>query len=161
AQWYERVHTDDLSPYYALLAHHWGSARVNPKTIHYLEKAGDQALENDANEEARKFFSEAVRLADRAPTPHDDRAEPFTVESDRRASWDVRLGDAHQRMGMLAESEHHFRHALSRLDHRVPDSTRELLGGVAAETVRQARERLRPHRTARTSAATTAVSRMV
>ena len=63
AEWYERNYADNLSPYYALLAHHWEKAEVAPKTIEYLEKSGEQALRNFANEEAAAFFERALRLA--------------------------------------------------------------------------------------------------
>lgn len=147
AEWYERAHGDDLPLYYALLAHHWGSARVTPKTAHYLEKAGDQALNNDANEEAGRFFSQAILLMDGAANREAwDDWLPDAADPLRRARWDLRLGEVHHRMGLLTESERHFREALRRLDHGVPDSTPALLRGVTVELVRQASRRLHPPR---------------
>jgi class 3 adenylate cyclase len=157
AQWYESTYTTDLAPHYALLAHHWGCSRVTAKTIHYLEKAGDQALENDANEEARRFFGEAVQLVDRPPKDADD--DRFQVEPDRRAQWEVRLGEAHHRMGMLAQSEHHFRDALRRLDFAVPDSAQALLRGVITEIMRQFGERVRRRRESTSAPASEAGTR--
>src|SRR6185503_10704815 len=56
AEWYEKYQADDLSAYYALLAHHWSNAEQPAKAIEYLEEAGEQALRNFANTEAAAFF---------------------------------------------------------------------------------------------------------
>lgn len=34
AEWYERVHGDDLSPFFPLLAHHWSIAESITATLH-------------------------------------------------------------------------------------------------------------------------------
>ena len=143
AAWYEHAYARDLSPHYALLAHHWGAAEVLPKTIVYLERAGDLALAQDANDEARRFFARAVELVEGAPAAPAG-GETLAIGADRRAQWDVRLGEAHHRMGLLAESEHHFRAGLLRLDHRVPASAFTLLRSMTAEAVRQIARRVRP-----------------
>lgn len=60
AQWYEKTYTTDLSPFYSLLAHHWAKAEEAAKAAEYLEKAGQQAVSNYANQEAVLFFREAI-----------------------------------------------------------------------------------------------------
>src|SRR5262249_1465643 len=60
AEWYEQVESQDLAPFYPLLAYHWGKAEVASKTIDYLEKAGEQALVSYANQEAINFLSQAI-----------------------------------------------------------------------------------------------------
>ena len=62
AEWYERSHADNLAPYYSLLAHHWSKAEVTPKTIEYLEKAGNEAARMYANTEAIAYYKRALNL---------------------------------------------------------------------------------------------------
>lgn len=70
AEWYERSYAEDLSPYYPFLAHHWKrvveSGQKDDDCLHkaigYQEKAGDQALERFANQEAIAFFDAALEL---------------------------------------------------------------------------------------------------
>lgn len=70
AEWYEQAYQEDLSPFYALLAHHWHLAEDAPRAIAYFEYAGQQAAANDANVEAIGFYSTALRwLEGLPPTP--------------------------------------------------------------------------------------------
>ncbi len=71
AEWYERGYADDLSPWYPILAHHWGQASGGTvadhaalKAITYLEQAGKQALQNSASTEALALFDQALALLD-------------------------------------------------------------------------------------------------
>lgn len=67
AEWYEQTYQDDLSPFYALLAHHWHLAEEAPKAIEYFERAGHHAAANDANIEAIDFYSTAIRWLESLP----------------------------------------------------------------------------------------------
>ncbi|HSG43293.1 MAG TPA: AAA family ATPase, partial [Anaerolineales bacterium] len=77
AEWIEKSHEDNLESYYALLAHHWTQAAERPETsqdefavtraVDYLDKAGEQALQNYANAEAIQFFSQALEWETRLP----------------------------------------------------------------------------------------------
>src|SRR5215216_6455777 len=70
AEWIEKSNEDNLESYYTLLAHHWAQAAEMPdaarndhaltKSLEYLEKAGEQAMQNYANQEAVQFFSQAL-----------------------------------------------------------------------------------------------------
>ena len=80
----------DLSAYYPLLAYHWVMAaeayeehpELTDRAIDYLERAGEQALNNFANQEAARFFSQALALdARRRGAVRGDRRAVFT---DRR-----------------------------------------------------------------------------
>ncbi len=62
AEWYERTYRNDLSPYYAILAHHWRQGDEPAKATEYLEKAGQQAKAKGALEEAERFFRESLAL---------------------------------------------------------------------------------------------------
>jgi class 3 adenylate cyclase len=103
AEWYERTSAEDLSPYYPFLAHHWEKVlesgqkddQALQKAIAYKEKAGDQALERFANQEAIKFFNEALELKKKAKqgglVMFSDEAGDAVVE----ASFVRRKGTAH------------------------------------------------------------------
>src|SRR6185503_9114551 len=103
ATWYEQVYAEDLSPFYPFLAHDWRRANIIPKAIDYLELAGEQALRNNANEEAVAFFSQALELDREASAA--SRSEPDgpapqqpalpAQQTLRRAQWELRLGEAY------------------------------------------------------------------
>jgi class 3 adenylate cyclase/predicted ATPase len=76
AEWYERSYHEDLSPFYALLAHHWHLAEDAQKAIAYFEYAGQQAVANDANIEAIDFYSTAIKWLESVPeTPERNTQE--------------------------------------------------------------------------------------
>ena len=60
AEWYERAGGGDL----ALLAHHWRLAEVPAKAVHYLERAGTEALREGAYAEAVRFFTALLEVDD-------------------------------------------------------------------------------------------------
>jgi DNA-binding response OmpR family regulator len=66
AEWIERVHAADLTPYLAALAHHWRQAEEPSKAIPYLERASQQALEAGAHEDAERYLQESLELDARA-----------------------------------------------------------------------------------------------
>ena len=66
ALWYERSY-EELSGFYAILAHHWSQTLVAEKAIFYLEKAGEQAVRSHALREAIKLFSEALEWLETLP----------------------------------------------------------------------------------------------
>src|SRR5581483_6544479 len=79
AEWYERTFPDALSQYYPLLSYHWSNAvQIEPadpaalvKAIDYLRKAGKQAVEGNANQEALEFLTHALELVHRLPESGD------------------------------------------------------------------------------------------
>ncbi len=66
ALWYERSY-EELSGFYAILAHHWSKALVAEKAIFYLEKAGEQAVRAHALREAVRLFTEALEWLETLP----------------------------------------------------------------------------------------------
>jgi class 3 adenylate cyclase/tetratricopeptide (TPR) repeat protein len=106
AEWYEKTQENDLSPFYASLAHHWTRAQETEKAIEYLEKAGEQALVRGAYREAIGFLSELLVLGRTASVPgsagHDLR----------EAGWEQRLGLSYVNLGNLQKSGEHTRRAL-------------------------------------------------
>ena len=82
AEHFEGAHRSKLELYYPLLAHHWyrvvaasalvpGGGRPSPELIGravlYLQKAGDQAIRNDAGQEAVGHYSHALELQRQLP----------------------------------------------------------------------------------------------
>ncbi|OJH41503.1 AAA family ATPase [Cystobacter ferrugineus] len=106
ARWYERTFAEDLSPYYALLAHHWLNADVKAKAIDMLEKAGEQAFQANACHEALGFFSKALELDEQSGHP---------VEPLRRARWERQLGTVQSHLGHLREAQDTLGQSLTRL----------------------------------------------
>ena len=113
AEWYERHHAEDLAPLYPLLAYHWGEADVGARAVGYLEKAGEQALRNQANEEAIGFFADALARDDR---------DGLGSGPLRRARWERQLGEAHYAQGNSAEAQVHLERAVDLLGFPVPTS---------------------------------------
>ncbi len=165
AEWHERVYAHDLSPFYSLLAHHWGKAIENPyaepfvtsRAIDYLEMAGEQALRNYANQEAVRFLSEALDLDDRWRAARDLTAtaaqppSPATSPTSdlRRAHWERQLGEAGLNLGYLADSREHLEKAVALLGRPVPAARWGLGASLVRQVVRQAIHRLRLSRFAR------------
>jgi predicted ATPase len=121
AEWLERAQADELGPYYALLAHHWDKAEVASKTIDYLERAGDQAMETGAYREAVGFFTRALELWG---------SDGQAADALRAGRWERRLGEAYLGLGLLSSrSREHFEQSVRLLGRPAP-STRL---GVAAQ----------------------------
>jgi tetratricopeptide (TPR) repeat protein len=130
AEWYERIHSDELTPFYPLLAYHWRRAEVTEKAITYLEKAGEQAIHNYTNQEAVNFFREALSLTDESG------------DWLRQAQWLRRLGIAHYRLGDMQESQVCFQEALMLLKEPLPATPRQLRSGLLSNLLGQMGHRL-------------------
>jgi len=136
AEWYEGNYKD-LSPFYPLLAHHWGKAGDVAKTIDYLDKAGAQALRNYANQEAVGFFARLLTV--------DDQLEPERSNGHprlQRACWERQLGEAHLGLGNLAEGREHLSQALALLGQRLPTTPVGLAVRLLKHVLRQAAHRV-------------------
>jgi len=112
ALWYEQNFPGDLSPFYAVLAHHWRFAGDHEKALHYLEEATQQALDNFANREAVDFLNQIFQIDSQAPT----------ADRYRRAGWYRRLGQAQKGLGNMEVSRSHLQTALRQMGYRVPKS---------------------------------------
>jgi len=149
AEWYERSYAADLSPFYPLLAHHWSSAEEASKTLDYLEKAGEQALHNYANQEALHFFSDALKVSGDAGrvSRGDYPSSPATRHPSlvfRRARWERQLGESHFGLGNLVESREHFQRALALLGWPAPATRTRLIATLLTQTLRQIAQRVWP-----------------
>jgi class 3 adenylate cyclase/tetratricopeptide (TPR) repeat protein len=110
ATWYEQIHADDQSPYYPLLAHHWIRAENTPKALDNLERAGELAFKNFANEEAITFFSQALAL---------DTQTGYRVSSARRARWELLVGEAYVHRSRYGEGQAHLEAGVALLGYPV------------------------------------------
>jgi class 3 adenylate cyclase len=145
AEWIEQNYQQDITSFYTLLAYHWTQAANMPeapprevvanKAIEYLEKAGDQSLNNFANAEAVEFFSEVLRLAD-----------VEKMGKLRLGQWHRKIGDAYLGLGKLAEAKDYIFKALATLGLPIPDSDWGLIAGILKQVARQTGHRLWPNR---------------
>ena len=143
AGWIERSYEREIASYYPLLAYHWMQAADDPepamrarvirKAADYLEKAGDQSLNNYANAEAIQFFSDLLRFR--------DDVKPSRLQL---GQWYRKLGMAHLGLGQLDEAKQNFLKALSSLGQRVPVSGVGMIGSLLWELARQASHRALP-----------------
>ncbi|NJC96933.1 MAG: hypothetical protein FIB03_11460 [Anaerolineae bacterium] len=154
AEWIEANHADNIDSYYTLLAHHWTQAAESPdtwrnepailKAVNYLEKAGEQAMQNYANAEAIQFFTQALEWEAMIPKPADRQAA--RRRQARRARWHSRIGLAHKGLGSLPDCETHVREALRLLDSTIPRSSTQFALGVIPQIFRQTLHRYFPSR---------------
>jgi class 3 adenylate cyclase/tetratricopeptide (TPR) repeat protein len=136
AEWYERVHFEDLAPHYAVLAHHWSKAEVTPKAVAYLELAGQRALQEGANREAVNFLRQAVEML---PDAEDAATRAKAPLLERL------LGEAYFGMGQLTESRRYLESCVAGLGNPAPGGLR--LGyKLARQFGRQILHRLLPGR---------------
>lgn len=141
ANWYEHHYQEDLSPFYALLAHHWYKAletdssdeTLRQKAIFYHEKAGDQALRNGVYREAIYFFETAISLAE----------EQAGLAAERRAYWLSQLGEAQLGMGQISNGRQSLVQALAGLGYHVPTGQVSLTAHTFKELARQVVHRWR------------------
>jgi tetratricopeptide (TPR) repeat protein len=136
AQWYEQTYPDALTPYYALLAYHWQVAESFDKAIVYMEKAGEQALHNYANEEAVEFFSQAIAVATEKETG---------VTHLQLAHWETKLGEAYINWAKLTDGRTHLEQGLALLGYPVPDNVAGKAMILTLQLGRQWLHRVWPH----------------
>ena len=134
AAWIEKHYAGELDAHYPRLATHWRRAGEPARAIDYLERAGENALENNANQEAVRFYRRALELE----AELDQRVEPL-----RRGKWQRRYAEALYRLGDMNGSLKQFREAVCLFGH--PDSETPVStvchGGV--EMARQLFNRIR------------------
>ena len=149
AEWVEQTHSDDLEPYYALLAHHWEFAIGNPqndpaltaKALDALEKAGEQAVANLIYTEFAEFFSRALALAAKLPAELAQSLMPTL----RQMRWLTSLGIAQGNLGRFFESRQALEQVVQLGGHpTMPETNTGLYLALIRETLIQAWHRLRP-----------------
>lgn len=116
AEWIEREERDALASHYAVLARHWDLAGEPPRTLLYLDLAGDQAAASFANEEVISLLSRAQKLA----AEHAGTLPAEAVRADRLAKWSRRIADARIGIGAIDEGYRDMRQALRLLGRPEP-----------------------------------------
>ncbi|HXD09065.1 MAG TPA: adenylate/guanylate cyclase domain-containing protein, partial [Anaerolineales bacterium] len=154
AEWIEQVNANNLESHYALLAHHWSQAaevydavrneHAIFKAVEYLDKAGKQAMETYANQEAIQFFSQALEWD--AKLPKAESKSEMRLRQYRRAQWHSMLGLAHYGIGSLPECDKHVRQALQLLGSPIPKSNLQFILGLLPQIIRQVFHRYFPTR---------------
>lgn len=145
AEWIEQHHHEDIESFYTLLAYHWQQAAgtldastdlsVVNKAREYLEKAGNQSLNNFANTEALGFFDDLLKLID-----------PHQVDKLYLGRLYRKIGDAYLGLGKLAEAKVYIVKAMATLGLPLPASDLGLIGGLLKHVAIQTTHRLRPDR---------------
>ncbi|MDQ3004032.1 MAG: AAA family ATPase [Chloroflexota bacterium] len=154
AEWIEQSNEMNIESYYALLAYHWTQAaeatealqkdKAVHKAVEYLEKAGEQAMQTFANQEAVQFFSQALEWD--AKLPKSEGREESLNRQIRRARWHSRLGLAHYGLGSLPDCNIHVREALRLLESPLPSSKGQFALGLLPQIIRQVVHRFFPSR---------------
>jgi tetratricopeptide (TPR) repeat protein len=80
----EALHADNLAPFYADLAYHYGQADIPDKERYYALQAGRRAADEYANEEALRFLTRAMEL-----TPARDKATQYEILCARELVYDL------------------------------------------------------------------------
>ncbi|MEO5703917.1 MAG: AAA family ATPase [Candidatus Limnocylindrales bacterium] len=141
AEWYERTHGEDLSPFHAVLAHHWRKAGEAARAVDHLEVAATQAVRTYANEEVIGFLEQALVL---------DAEAGLQIPRARRARWLLQLGEAEVAMSRYRPGREHLEAGLRLMNHSAPTTALRQTIGLLAELVRQIRRRARLARGPRT-----------
>jgi tetratricopeptide (TPR) repeat protein len=140
--------TGTLALAYPVLAHHYGMAGLEEKTLEYLEAAGERALRTGAHAEAKGFFRRALALDD------ERRERGLGVPAVRRARLERMLGEAHNGLGDLMAARRHMTEALSRLGTRLPETRPGWGAFLLGQLCRQVGHLVTPRRTRVLDAAT-------
>lgn len=130
----EGQHSGELDGHYPRLAEHWEQAGNLLRSIECLEHAGQNALVNNANQEAARFYRKTLELAELSGREFD---------SIRRGRWHRKYGEALYRIGEIPASMKHFREGLILLGHPDSETVFPQLFQGCVEMVRQFLTRLR------------------
>jgi class 3 adenylate cyclase/tetratricopeptide (TPR) repeat protein len=154
AEWLEKSYEKNLEAYYTLLAHHWSQAAETSevardghalhKAVEYLEKAGEQAMQNYANQEAVQFLNQALELDKKISGP--EVGKMMRDRKIRTARWHSRLALAHYGLGSLPDCNLHVHQALQLLENPMPRSSFQIALGLIPQIVRQVFHRMFPSR---------------
>jgi tetratricopeptide (TPR) repeat protein len=75
----EELLHDHLPEFYETLAYHYSQSDNLQKAYEYLKLSGDKALKNYANNEAVRFYTEAIRMLDAQPESLENKKEKLKV----------------------------------------------------------------------------------
>src|SRR6266540_5446809 len=154
AEWIEENYEKNIEAYYTLLAYHWTQAAetLDPtqqdlivmKAVDYLERAGEQAMQNFANQEAIQFFNQALKWEAKLQKP--ESKEAIWDRQVRRARWHSRLGLAYYSLGSLPDCDAHVREALQLLGSALPKTSFQFALSLIPQIIQQTLHRIFPSR---------------
>src|SRR5215203_422535 len=154
AEWIEKTNEDNIQSFYTLLAHHWAQAAEMPdaarndhaltKALEYLEKAGEQAMQNYANQEAVQFFSQALEWEAKLSEP--DNVDLLRGRKIRRAGWHSSMALAYYSLGSLPACHVQVTEALKLFENPMPVSGFQFTLGLLSQAFSQALHRYFPSR---------------
>jgi tetratricopeptide (TPR) repeat protein len=75
----EQIYGDRLEEFYEILAYHYSQGDNSQKAYAYLKLSGDKAAKNYANNEAVRFYKEAIRALDTQPESLENKKEKLKV----------------------------------------------------------------------------------
>ena len=75
----EELLHDHLPEFYETLAYHYSQSDNFQKAYEYLKLSGDKAAKNYANNEAIRFYKEAIRMLDAQPESLENKKEKLEV----------------------------------------------------------------------------------
>jgi tetratricopeptide (TPR) repeat protein len=75
----EELLQNHLPEFYETLAYHYSQSDNFPKAYEYLKLSGEKALKNYANQEAIRFYREAIRMLDAQPESLENKKEKLKV----------------------------------------------------------------------------------
>ena len=125
AGWFEQTGATPA----ATMAYHWTAAGDAERSLHWLERGGDEAARLGAFRETLRHLGEAFVIAD-GPA-----AAP--IEPLRRVRWLRLAALAHSELGAMDESTRRLQSALELLGERLPASSSAMIARLGRESVRQ------------------------
>lgn len=154
AEWIEQSSESNLESFYPLLAHHWSQAAEIPdaarnlhamlKAVEYLDKAGQQAMENFANREAIQFLTQAIQWDEKLPKPiRKDEVDDRRLRMVQRHN---RIALAYYGLGLFVDSDRHIREGLKVMGHPLPRSQAEFALRLIPQILQQVWHRFFPAR---------------
>ena len=131
AEWLEANYADDLPSFYALLAYHWRQAagerpvemHLVEKALHYLDKAGEQAMHSGAYWEVVSFLSQAIDLV---PALWPQILATDQEQQLRHARWHRLLGEAYYGLGKPQDSRRYLHRAAELLGLSMPTTRQRI-----------------------------------
>lgn len=135
AQTFEALYEGRYDEIAALLAQHYGEAGDDLKTFVFCARAGNAAMRVFANAEALGFYSRAVEIARRAPSPRSEDSVVSTGKGDVLREVYLNRGRALEMSGDYNQAVKNYEE-MEALGHTRADSAMELDAIIALATIR-------------------------